>query len=259
VAILPVGELNTSHRRLQDAPRDARGGSGLEAPAAWVYAALMKRRGGALQRKWKRDRERKLFTERALWGAGFTLVAGVDEVGMGPLAGPVVAAAVVLPHDVAVDGVADSKTIPRAKRETLADQIRAIALAVGIGTVEVEEIDQINIYQSGLLAMRRAVAALPVPPHHLLVDSRRIPDCVIQQTCVDDGDETVYSIAAASIVAKVHRDRLMCDLDARFPGYGFAAHAGYATAGHLKALRSLGPSPVHRRSFAPVRALLPAV
>jgi ribonuclease HII len=219
----------------------------------------MKRRGGALARKWKRDRERKLFTERALWGAGFTLVAGVDEVGMGPLAGPVVAAAVILPSDVALDGIADSKSVPRAKRAALAGQIEQAAVAVGIGSVEVDEIDQINIYQSGLLAMRRAVAALAVVPHHLLIDSRRIPECEIQQTCVDDGDETVYSIAAASIVAKVFRDRLMCELDARYPGYGFAAHAGYATAAHLKALRSLGPSPVHRRSFAPVRALLPAV
>lgn len=219
----------------------------------------MKGRGGTLARKWKRDRERKLFTERALWGAGFALVAGVDEVGMGPLAGPVIAAAVVLPADVAVDGVADSKTVPKAKRETLAELLRASALGVGIGMVDVDEIDVINIYQAGLLAMRRAVAALPVVPNHLLIDSRRIPECEIQQTCVDDGDATVYSIAAASIVAKVHRDRLMRELDERYPGYGFAAHAGYATAAHLKALRSLGPCPVHRRSFAPVRALLPAV
>ena len=219
----------------------------------------MKGRGGKLQRRWKRDRERKLFTERALWGAGFALIAGVDEVGMGPLAGPVVAAAVVLPSDVALDGIGDSKTIPRAKREALAAQIEATAIAIGIGSVDVDEIDQINVYQSGLLAMRRAVGALSVVPHHLLIDARRIPECEIQQTCVVDGDETVYSIAAASIVAKVFRDRLMCELDARYPGYGFAAHAGYATAAHLKALRSLGPSPVHRRSFAPVRALLPAV
>lgn len=219
---------------------------------------IRRTRSSALQRKWKRDRERKLFTERALWGAGFALVAGVDEVGMGPLAGPVVAAAVVLPSDVSVDGVADSKRVPKAKRETLAELIQKSALGVGIGMVEVEEIDEINIYQAGLLAMRRAVSALPVTPNHLLIDSRRIPECEIQQTCVDDGDETVYSIAAASIVAKVHRDRLMRELDQRYPGYGFAAHAGYATAAHLQALKSLGPSPVHRRSFAPVRALLQA-
>lgn len=178
---------------------------------------------------------------------------------MGPLAGPVVAAAVVLPSDVCIDGVSDSKALPRHRREALEAQIRECALGVGIGMVEVEEIDEINIYQAGLLAMRRAVAALPIVPQHLLVDSRRIPDLDIQQTCVDDGDETVYSIAAASIVAKVYRDRLMCELDERYPGYGFASHAGYATAAHLDALRRLGPSPIHRRSFAPVRALLVAV
>ncbi|MBM4243967.1 MAG: ribonuclease HII [Deltaproteobacteria bacterium] len=220
---------------------------------------MVARAGGKLARKWKRDRERKLFTERALWGAGFDLVAGVDEVGMGPLAGPVVAAAVVLPADVAIDGVTDSKAVPKAKRETLALQIAASALGIGIGMVEVDEIDAINVYRAGLLAMRRAVDALPVVPHHLLIDSRRIPECPIQQTSVDGGDSTVYSIAAASIVAKVHRDRLMRALDEHFPGYGFAAHAGYATAAHLQALRRLGPSPVHRKSFAPVRALLPAV
>jgi ribonuclease HII len=217
------------------------------------------RGGSKLARKWKRDRERKLFTERALWGAGFALVAGVDEVGMGPLAGPVVAAAVILPADVAIDGVVDSKKVPKAKRETLADLIRSSALGIGIGMVDVDEIDAINVYQAGLLAMRRAVDALPVVPNHLLIDARRIPECPIQQTCVDDGDATVYSIAAASIVAKVHRDRVMRELDERYPGYGFAAHAGYATSAHMQALRSLGPSPVHRKSFAPVRALLQAV
>lgn len=224
-----------------------------------MRACMTGRGGSKLARKWKRDRDRKLFTERALWGAGFALVAGVDEVGMGPLAGPVVAAAVVLPADVSVDGVKDSKAVPKAKREALAALIEASALGVGIGMVDVDEIDEINIYQAGLLAMRRAVEALPVVPNHLLIDSRRIPECAIQQTCVDDGDATVYSIAAASIVAKVHRDRLMRVLDERYPGYGFAAHAGYATAAHLQALKSLGPSPVHRKSFAPVRALLQAV
>ena len=224
-----------------------------------MRASMTGRGGSKLERKWKRDRDRKLFTERALWGAGFALVAGVDEVGMGPLAGPVVAAAVVLPADVSVDGVKDSKTVPKAKREALAALIEASALGVGIGMVDVDDIDEINIYQAGLLAMRRAVEALPVVPNHLLIDSRRIPECQIQQTCVDDGDATVYSIAAASIVAKVHRDRLMRVLDDRYPGYGVAAHAGYATAAHLQALRSLGPSPVHRKSFAPVRALLQAV
>ena len=155
------------------------------------------------------------------------------------------------------DTMEEGKILRWLKREGLAELIRASALGIGIGMVEVDEIDAINIYQAGLLAMRRAVEALPVVPNHLLIDSRRIPECTIQQTCVDDGDATVYSIAAASIVAKIHRDRLMRELDDRYPGYGFAAHAGYATAAHLTALRSLGPSPVHRKSFAPVRALLP--
>ena len=185
------------------------------------------------------------------------LVAGVDEAGRGPLAGPVVAAAVILDPRRPIVGLADSKTLTAARREALAREIRQHASAHAVAQANVAEIDALNILQATLLAMRRAVEALPVVPNHLLIDSRRIPECTIQQTCVDDGDATVYSIAAASIVAKVHRDRLMRELDDRYPGYGFAAHAGYATAAHLTALRSLGPSPVHRKSFAPVRALLP--
>jgi ribonuclease HII len=201
-------------------------------------------------------RRRMLFTERALWGAGVVRVAGVDEVGMGPLAGPVVAAAVVLPSEVCIDGVRDSKLLNARQRIALDAAIREVALGIGIGVVDTEEVDRINVYQAGLVAMSRAVAALPVAPDHLLVDARTIPACAIAQTCVAQGDRTVYSIATASIVAKVWRDRIMADLDERYPGYGFARHAGYGTAAHLRALRSLGPSPVHRRSFAPVRAML---
>lgn len=204
----------------------------------------------------RRARARMLFTERALWGAGVDLVAGVDEVGMGPLAGPVVAAAVVLPRDVGIDGVRDSKLLNARQRTTLEESIRAAAIAVGVGVVEHDEVDRLNVYQAGLAAMARAVASLAVEPQHLLVDARQLPDCPIRQTCVAQGDRTVYSIAVASIVAKVHRDRLMAEMDRQYPGYGFGKHSGYATAAHLRALRELGPSPIHRRSFAPVRALL---
>jgi len=216
----------------------------------------MVRKGRGGKRKAAGIRRRMLFTERALWETGIELIAGVDEVGMGPLAGPVVAAAVVLPRDVQIDGVRDSKLVNARQREALDRAIRDIALGVGIGIVETDEVDRVNVYQAGLLAMARAVASLPILPHHLLVDARQIPDCAIRQTCVAGGDRTVYSIATASIVAKVHRDRLMAEMDTRFPGYGFARHAGYATAAHLKALRALGPCPIHRRSFAPVRAML---
>jgi ribonuclease HII len=197
-----------------------------------------------------------LFTERALWGVGVERVAGVDEVGVGPLAGPVVAAAVILPRDVSLDGVRDSKLLTVKQRLALDEAIRAVALGVGIGIVEPDEVDRLNTYHAGLTAMARAVAALPLLPEHLLIDARRIPDCAIAQTCVAGGDRTVYSIATASIIAKVHRDRLMALMDERFPGYGFARHAGYGTADHLSALKRLGATPIHRRSFAPVRAVL---
>ena len=191
--------------------------------------------------------------ERLLWRVGIRHVAGVDEVGMGPLAGPVVAAAIVLPVETHIDGVADSKVLPAAVRELLAAEIRRRALAVGIAVVEPEEIDRVNIYQAGLLAMRRAVEALGAPADALLVDARRVPGVACPQEAVAGGDSSVAAIAAASIVAKVHRDARMAELDQRHPGYGFARHAGYGTREHLQALAMLGPSPVHRRSFEPVR------
>jgi ribonuclease HII len=193
--------------------------------------------------------------EALLWRVGIRHVAGVDEVGMGPLAGPVVAAAVVLPPGTALAGVADSKVLSGAVRERLAVEIQRRALAVGIACVEPEEIDRLNIYRAGLCAMARAIAALaPLVPGFVLVDGREIPDLAIPQSAYPKGDAFVCSIAAASIVAKVHRDALMRDLDARHPGYGFGRHMGYATRAHLAAIRERGPSPVHRRSFAPVRA-----
>ncbi len=193
--------------------------------------------------------------ERLLWRVGIRLVAGVDEVGMGPLAGPVVAAAVVLPAETHVHGVADSKALTPAVRERLAGEIERRALGIGLGVASPEEIDRVNIYQAGLLALRRAVDALqPLVPGFVLVDGREIPGLGMPQSAYPKGDAFVSSIAAASIVAKCRRDALMRDLDAQYPVYGFGRHMGYATREHLAALRAYGPSPIHRRSFAPVAA-----
>jgi ribonuclease HII len=200
----------------------------------------------------------RLDEERALWRFGLTAVAGVDEVGMGPLAGPVVAAALVLPPDLAdgaglpaafPSGVRDSKTLTLKARERLDGEIRHIAVGIGIGVVEVEEIDRINIYQAGLKAMRLALAQLPVAPEHVLIDGRALKELPIPQTTFVKGDRDIYSIAAASIVAKVYRDRIMASLEVQYPGYGFARHMGYGTPAHREAIRRLGPCPVHRRSF----------
>ncbi len=195
------------------------------------------------------------YVERLLWSAGIARVAGIDEVGMGPLAGPVVAAAVVFAADaVPLRGIADSKLLTAPAREEAAAAIRATAVGIGIGVVEPEEIDRVNIYQAGLLAMRRAVTALPTAPDHLIVDARHIPDVEVPQMRYVKADAIVYSVAAASIVAKVHRDALMQALDAEYPAYGFARHVGYATREHLQALAEYGPTPLHRRSFAPCAA-----
>ena len=184
------------------------------------------------------------------------IVCGLDEVGRGPLAGPVVAAAVVLDPARPIDGLADSKTLTPARREALAAEIRAHALAWALGRAEVEEIDRINILQASLAAMRRAVEALPIEVEHALVDGNRIPDglpCSAEAIVGGDGREP--AIAAASIIAKVSRDQEMVALDRRYPGYGFASHKGYPTRAHLEALRTLGACPIHRRSFAPVKAV----
>jgi ribonuclease HII len=190
--------------------------------------------------------------QRALAGSE-DLVAGVDESGVGPLAGPVVAAAVVLPPGARFAGLDDSKRVAPADRERLDLEIRAKAIALALGWASVEEVDRWNVYQASLVAMRRAVEALAIRPGLLLVDARRVPGVEIPQRAVVGGDGRVGSIAAASIVAKVYRDAWMRALDRRHPGYGFDHNAGYATPDHLEALARLGPSPVHRLSFAPVR------
>jgi ribonuclease HII len=205
----------------------------------------------------ERKRLAALFAlRRRLLCAGARTVAGVDEVGVGPLAGPVVACAVVLPERVDLPGLDDSKRLSPAARERLAARIREQALALGLGSLTPHEVDALNVHRAGLEAMRRAVMQLEVVPDHVLVDARTIPGLVPPQTALVHGDAIDGSIAAASVVAKVHRDALMVQLHERYPGYGFAKHKGYPTRDHLAALRRLGPSPVHRRSFAPVAALL---
>jgi len=196
-----------------------------------------------------------LRVERELWAAGFTHIAGVDEVGVGPLAGPVVAAAVILPPDLKLRGVDDSKKLSPALRTELAEKIRAGAVAIGIGVVDNTDIDRLNIYRAALEAMRRAVLALSVVPDHIVVDARTIPQVTIPQLPLIGGDGRSYSVAAASIVAKVTRDAMMHELDGQYPDYGFAANMGYGTPHHLAAITRLGPCPIHRRSFAPVRQL----
>ena len=191
--------------------------------------------------------------ENAIWREGFARVAGVDEVGRGPLAGPVVAGAVVLPYSRArwVGRLRDSKLLDAATREELAAEVRAHC-DWGIGVVSQHVIDQLGMTRATRLAMRRAVLALPVPPDALIVDGREVVECEAPQRSVIDGDALCPSVAAASIVAKVARDAMMQRLDARFPGYGFARNKGYATADHRQALHDLGPSSVHRLLFAPV-------
>ncbi|MFQ5352897.1 MAG: ribonuclease HII, partial [Candidatus Binatia bacterium] len=194
--------------------------------------------------------------ERLLWDVGYHGVAGVDEVGLGPLAGPVVAAAVAFPPGGEAVAVADSKKLSPARRASLDVEIRERALALGLGLVEVEAVDRMGVYAAGLEAMRRAVRALDPAPDYLLVDARKVPGVEVGQTAFNGADGFISCVAAASIVAKVYRDRLMVEIDKLYPGYGFASHKGYGTADHLRALRELGPCLLHRRSFLPVRRLL---
>lgn len=183
-------------------------------------------------------------------------ICGVDEVGRGPLAGPVIAAAVILDPNNPIAGLADSKTLTAEKREQLDALIRTRALAFALGRAEVEEIDAINILQATMLAMQRAVAALAIPPDLAYIDGNRCPSLPCRAEAIIKGDSKVPAISAASIIAKVARDREMVAWDVRYPGYGLAQHKGYPTPTHLLALAELGVTPIHRRSFAPVRNCL---
>ena len=184
------------------------------------------------------------------------LGAGVDEVGRGPLAGDVVTAAVILDPNRPITGLADSKQISEKKREALFDEIKAHSLAYAIARASVSEIDQINILQASLLAMKRAVEALEVTPEHVWVDGNRIPQWQFSAEAVVKGDSRVPAISAASILAKVTRDREMVEYDVSYPGYGFAKHKGYPTKAHLAAVDTLGVTPIHRTSYGPIKAKL---
>ena len=183
-------------------------------------------------------------------------VAGVDEVGIGPLAGPVLACAVILDPAQPIEGLADSKSISEKRRQALAEEIQQRALSVSIGRASAEEIDQLNVLQASHLAMRRALAGLSLEPDHVLVDGNKVPEMDYSAEAIVQGDKTVDSISAASIVAKVTRDEELVALAQDYPGYGFESHKGYPTAQHRRALRTMGPCPAHRRSYAPVQAAL---
>jgi len=199
-------------------------------------------------------RRADLRYERKLWLSGLQAVAGVDEAGVGPMAGPVVAAAVIFAPETFIKGVYDSKQVPAPRREELYGLIVQHARAVAVGVAEVAEIDRVNIYHATQAACARAVAALSVKPEHVLIDGRPVRRLELPQTPIVGGDRRCFCIAAASIIAKVTRDRMMCEWDRHYPGYGFARHKGYCTAEHLAAVARLGPSPIHRTSFAPVSA-----
>ena len=198
--------------------------------------------------------EKMLAYEKELYAQGIDLIAGVDEVGRGPLAGPVVAAAVILPKACKIPGLNDSKKIPKSKHKEIYEAVLQNAIAIGIGIKDNQVIDQVNIYEATKLAMMEAIGQLEPQPQHLLIDAMRL-DLPISQTSIIKGDANSLSIAAASIVAKVTRDQMMEEFDKEYPGYDFAKNAGYGTAKHLAGLVQLGVTPIHRRSFEPVKSM----
>ena len=198
--------------------------------------------------------EGMLAYEKECYARGTELIAGVDEVGRGPLAGPVVAAAVILPKGSKIPGLNDSKKIPKSKHKEIYEAVLKEAIAIGIGVKDNQVIDQVNIYEATKLAMMEAIGQLDPQPQHLLIDAMKL-DLSIPQTSIIKGDANSLSIAAASIVAKVTRDQMMEEFDKEYPGYDFAKNAGYGTANHLAGLDKLGVTPIHRRSFEPVKSM----
>lgn len=222
---------------------------------AGVQAAISKRKR-ELQKQVDEDLrlEKMLAYEKELYAQGIDLIAGVDEVGRGPLAGPVVAAAVILPKACKIPGLNDSKKIPKSKHKEIYEAVLQEAIAIGIGVKDNHVIDQVNIYEATKLAMMEAIGQLDPQPQHLLIDAMRL-DLPISQISIIKGDANSLSIAAASIVAKVTRDQMMEEFDREYPGYDFAKNAGYGTANHLAGLDQLGVTPIHRRSFEPVKSM----
>ncbi|AER44172.1 TPA: ribonuclease HII [Streptococcus suis] len=223
---------------------------------AGVQAAIKKRQK-ELEKEAAEDArlEAMLFYEKALYENGVEFIAGIDEVGRGPLAGPVVAAAVVLPKGCKIRYLNDSKKIPKSKHEAIYQEVMERAVAVGVGIKDAAVIDQVNIYEATKLAMLEALGQLSQELEHLLIDAMKL-DTPIPQTSIIKGDANSLSIAAASIVAKVTRDKMMADYDKEFAGYGFAKNAGYGTAEHLEGLNKLGITPIHRKTFEPIKSML---
>ena len=220
-----------------------------------VIQAIAKRKKEIQKRLDEGERlEGMLAYEKELYTQGIQLIAGVDEVGRGPLAGPVVAAAVILPKACKIPGLNDSKKIPKSKHKEIYEAVLQNAIAIGIGVKDNHVIDQVNIYEATKLAMMEAIGQLEPQPQHLLIDAMRL-DLPIPQTSIIKGDANSLSIAAASIVAKVTRDQMMEEFDCEYPGYDFTQNAGYGTANHLAGLHKLGVTPIHRRSFEPVKSM----
>lgn len=220
-----------------------------------VIQAIAKRKREIQKRLDEDERlEAMLAYEKECYARGMELIAGVDEVGRGPLAGPVVAAAVILPKACKIPGLNDSKKIPKSKHKEIYEAVLQNAIAIGIGIKDNQVIDQVNIYEATKLAMMEAIGQLEPQPQHLLIDAMRL-DLPIPQTSIIKGDANSLSIAAASIVAKVTRDQMMEEFDKEYPGYDFAKNAGYGTAKHLAGLVQLGVTPIHRRSFEPVKSM----
>ena len=222
---------------------------------AGVQAAISKRKR-ELQKQVDEDLrlENMLAYEKELYAQGIDLLAGVDEVGRGPLAGPVVAAAVILPKACKIPELNDSKKIPKSKHKEIYEAVLQNAIAIGIGIKDNQVIDQVNIYEATKLAMMEAIGQLEPQPQHLLIDAMKL-DLPISQTSIIKGDANSLSIAAASIVAKVTRDQMMEEFDKEYPGYDFSKNAGYGTVNHLASLDQLGVTPIHRRSFEPVKSM----
>ena len=220
-----------------------------------VIQAIAKRKREIQKRIDEDERlEGMLAYEKECYARGIELIAGVDEVGRGPLAGPVVAAAVILPKACKIPGLNDSKKIPKYKHKEIYEAVLQNAIAIGIGVKDNQVIDQVNIYEATKLAMMEAIGRLDPQPQHLLIDAMKL-DLPISQTSIIKGDANSLSIAAASIVAKVTRDQMMEEFDREYPGYDFAQNAGYGTAKHLAGLDKLGVTPIHRRSFEPVKSI----